>query len=215
MANNKEELLSLWQKIFNQVYEISAYAQLFACSYLCISSNHLDKETAERNLKILNTYKNFFSTFEHGISYAVVLSITKLFEDKKELSLLYLVSEAAKFKINHSKDAYATLKETHLETLKALKIARNNFFAHRNKEFNKFDLPSRDKIFALLKDIACFLNAIGREFKNSELKNTHVYAFEEGFAEGITRDFQLVLDNLYRGERARITEIEVKYSEKL
>ena len=162
----------------------------------------------------MNTYKNFFGTLEGGIAYATVLSITKLFEEKKKLSLLYLVHEAAKFKINHG-DAYTKLENTHQETLKALKAARDNFFAHRNKEFNKIDLPSRDKIFALLKDIADFLNAIGREFKSTGLKNTHVYAFKEGLAEGIKRDFQLVLDNLYRGEHARITEIEVEYSEKL
>lgn len=190
MVNHKEELLNLWKKIFHQVYNASAYAQLFACSYLCINSSHLDKETAERNVKIYNSHKHFFRWFEHVTSYAAVLSITKLFEDKKKLSLCYLVSEAAKFKINHS-DAYATLKNTHKETLKALMMARHNYFAHINKGFDKIDLPSRDKIFALLNDIASFLNALGMEFRKAELEGTHNYVWEEGFARRCQESFSI------------------------
>ncbi|MBI4359890.1 MAG: hypothetical protein HY564_02250 [Candidatus Jacksonbacteria bacterium] len=214
MPNNKEELLNLWKEIFSQVYEASYYTQLFACSYLCRSSAHLDTETVKKNLEIIDKHKNFFSQLEYGISYAVVLSIVKLFEPKNRLSLLYLSSEAKKFKITCD-DLKNGLAEEDCETLKKLETARHNFFAHRNKEFSEVILPSRDKIFCLLKAIASFLNSIGMNFKNAGLESTHQYLWKEGFAEAVTKDFQLVLDNLYRGERARITEIEVEYSEKL
>ena len=219
MPNNKEELLSLWNRICSQVYKTSSYAELFACSYLCRSSNHLDKETVERNLEIIDRHKFFFQPLEDGISYAVVLSITKLFEKdekkKERLSLFNLISEAKKFHITCG-DPEKDLSEENKETLKKLRIARNNFFAHGNKQFDKVVIPSRNQIFDFLKDITVFLNSIGMQFKyDGLLENSHQYAWKDGFAENIKKDFQLVLDNLYRGERARITEIEIEYSEKL
>lgn len=212
MVNNKNELVGLWKKIFNQVYETSSYAELFACSYLCRSHNHLNKEIAERNLEILKKHNGFFVPFEHGMAYAVVLSLTKLLEGEKQLSLHYLVCEAEKFKINKNRE-FNELKKKHQDTIDKLKIARDNFFAHRHKNFEKIDIPSRDTLFNLLNDTASFLNSIG-----SELEDSHSYLWNEeneGFAEETRRDFQLVLDNLYRGESARIKEIELKYSAKL
>lgn len=212
MHSSQDALLNLWKKIFNQLYEASAYAELLSCSYLSRSKLHLDSKTAERNVELQKRHVYFFDALEYGIAYAAVLSITKLFEPKERLSILNVINEAKKFKIDMATE-FENLKKTHKKTLKQLKTARDEFFAHRRKDMEKINIPSRNDAFLLLNAIAELLKKIG-----SQIPPGHGYTWDEeneGFARDTRVSFQLMIDNLYRGEQARLAEIEIEYSKKL
>lgn len=212
MHSSQEDLLNLWRKIFNQLHEASAYAELLSCSYLSRSKTHLNLEVAERNVELQKRHLYFFNIMEHGIAYATVLSITKLFESKERLSILNVINEAEKFKIDVTGD-FESLKKAHDNTLKQLKAARDEFFAHRRRDLEKVNIPSRDDIFALLHAVAELLKKIGAKIPPG---NGHTWDEEnEGFARDTRASFQLMIENLYRGEQARLADIKIKYSPKL
>ena len=212
MHSSQDALLNLWKKIFNQLHEASAYAELLSCSYLSRSKTHLDLKTAERNIELQKRHIYFFRIMESGIAYATVLSITKLFESKERLSILNVINEAKKFKIDVTAD-FESLGKNHGKTLKQLKTARDEFFAHRRKDLEKTNVPSRDDIFALLHAIAELLKKIGSSMSPG---HGHTWDYEnEGFARDTRMSFQLMIENLYRGEQARLAEIEIEYSKKL
>ena len=174
----------------------------------------LGNTTAEHNVRILGSYNNFFNSLERGICYAVVLSLTTLFEvGKKKQTLDYLANEAAKFKID-IKDGLATLRKKHTDTLNDLEDARNTFFAHREKGKKETQIPSCNKLFSLLNDTAKLLNTMGANIGSAG----ETYAWNNhspGWSKDTEGDFQRILDNLYRGEIVRLAEIEVKYGKKL
>lgn len=199
---NKTELKKIWQELFEQIYESTAYAEMFAYSRLCISTPYLPELTAERNLETWNIYVNFFVPLQHGMADALTLSITRLFENKKRHSLDYLVYEAKKLKIDKAQEL-TNLREKHKAVLGKTKKARDNFVAHRAKSFDKemTGLPSADEILNLLNDTATFLNSFGGVFGESDW-------WEEGFTERVRNDFECILNDLFRGRQARIGEMD-------
>ena len=215
-TTDKEKLRKLWGDFFHHLYEASTYCEMLFCCALAKSKNHVGDQTANHNVEIFKKYNYFFKSLEHGICYATTLSVTQLFEDgksKKNRTLAYLMDEAKKLKIDRDKE-FAELKEKHKESLTQLKEARDACFAHRDKEFIEGKIPSRDKMYELINDIAKLLNSIGKDFDDGG----HSYWWKDeevGWAKTIQDEFQQVLDNLHRGEAARLADIQVKYKGKL
>ena len=213
---SQEDLRKLWKEFFHHLYETSTYSELLFSCALSKSKNYVGEQTAQHNVEILKKYNYFFQSLEHGICYATVLSITQLFEDgtnKKKRTLAYFLDEAKKLKIDRDKQ-FEELKQKHAEPLEQLKTARDTYFAHREKGITKSTIPSSEKISELLNDIAELLNSVGSDFDNGG--ETYLWKKEEaGWSKNIQADFQHVLDNLYRGEAARLADIKVKYERKL
>ncbi len=212
----KDDLKKLWVDFFHHLYETSTYCELLYAPLLASSKKHIGEKTAKHNYEIIKKYNYFFNSVERGISYALVLSVTQMFEDgndKRKRTLAYLLDEARKFKINKWHN-YESLQVRHKETLENLKSARDQYFAHRQKNLNVKSIPSANKMYALLNDIADLLNYIGQEFENGG--ETYLWHKNEaGWSKKVQGDFQRILDNLHRGEATRKAEIEVKYSRKL
>lgn len=214
--SDKEKLKKLWDDYFNRLFEISTYTELLFCCALSRSSTYLDAHTLNHNLEIRKKYRYLFQSLESGICYATVLSITQLFEDgndKRKRTISYLLDEAKKFKIDREKE-YAELKIKHENTLQMLKDARDTHFAHRGKEHKLPTIPSSDKMYELINDVAKLLNSMGKHLMDGGV--SYMWKDEEaGWKKEIQRDFQNVLDNLHRGEAARLAEIPVRYTGKM
>jgi hypothetical protein len=214
--NNKEELRSLWDSFFNHLYEASTYCELLFCCALSKSKVYLGDHDANHNVEIMGKYNYFFRSLEHGVCYATVLSVTQLFEngkDKQKRTLSYLLDEAKKYKIDREKE-YEELKGKHKESLELLKDARDTYFAHRAKDFVLPTIPSSDSMYELINDIANLLNSMGKDLMEGGV--SYWWKPEEpGWKKEIQTDFQHILDNLHRGEAARLAEISVEYSRKL
>ena len=215
-TTNQENLKKLWDEFFSHLYETSTYIELLFSCVLSKSKNYLDEQTANHNVEILKKYNYFFQSLEHGICYATVLSITQLFEDganKKKRTLAYFLDEAKKLKIDRDEE-FEKLKEKHADSLKQLKEARDTYFAHREKGIKTGTIPSSEKLSELLNDVAKLLNSVGKDFENGGA--SYSWKDEEaGWSKNIQEDFQRMLDNLYRGEEARLADIKVKYNRKL
>ncbi len=209
--SNEEKFKKLWKDFSVKVYETSLYYSLYYSSHHAKSYKMLGKETANHNVEVIEKYNYFFSSLEESACYAAILSTTMFFDKKRGLEKInYLLDEAAKFKIDR-KENFDTLCKNHKDTIKRLEKVRNEHFAHRSIEKRKLVIPSHDKVFDLLNDIMKLLNSIGGEFGES-------YRWSEckpGWSEDVKRDFQRVIDNLYRGEAARLAEINVKYNKKI
>lgn len=215
-TNNKSELKKLWDGFFSHLYETSTYCELLFCCALSKSTTYMGEKDANHNLEIMKKYNYFFQSLEHGICYATVLSITQLFEDgknKQKRTLSYLLDEAKKYKIDQEK-AYEELKEKHKESLQLLKDTRDTYFAHREKDYKLPTIPSSDKMYELINDIAQLLNSMGKDLQEGGV--SYWWKPEEsGWKKEIQTDFQHLLDNLYRGEAARLADIPIRYGRKL
>ncbi|MBU2103825.1 hypothetical protein KJ848_00635 [Patescibacteria group bacterium] len=215
-TGTKEELKKLWDGFFNHLYETSTYSELLFCCALSKSKVYLSEQDAEHNVEIMGKYNYFFRSLESGICYATVLSITQLFEDgknKQKRTLSFLLDEAKKYKINRDEE-FETLKEKHKESLEMLKSARDTYFAHREKDYVLPTIPSSDNMYELINDIARLLNSMGRDLVDGGV--SYWWKDEEaGFKKEVQTDFQHVLDNLYRGEAARLADISVMHRRKL
>ena len=66
-------------------------------------------------------------------------------------------------------------------------------------------------MYELINDIADLLNSIGKNLP----EGGESYLWESGWKQELQRDFQHVLDNLHRGEMARLADISVTYNRKL
>jgi hypothetical protein len=180
------------------------------------SKTYLGEQDAKHNVEVLQKYKYFFGSLERGICYATVLSVTQLFEDgqnKQLQTLSYLVDEAKKYKIDREEE-YRKLKEKHRETLDELKSARVSYFAHRAKNFAQPNIPSSNKLYELIDDVAQLLNSIGKDLQEGGVQ--YWWKSEEsGWKKEIQMDFQHVLNNLHRGEAARMADIKIRYERKL
>ena len=215
-TNNKDELKKLWDSFFNHLYETSTYCELLFCCALSKSKVYLGDQDANHNVEIMKKYNYFFRSLESGICYATVLSITQLFEDgknKQKRTLSYLLDEAKKYKIDRGKE-FEKLKEEHKESLEMLKNARDTYFAHREKDYILPTIPSSDKMYELINDVARLLNSMGKDLIEGGV--SYWWKDEEaGWKKEMQRDFQHVLDNLHRGEATRLAEISVTYGRKL
>lgn len=198
---DRAKLKKIWRDLFCQIYESTSYAEMFAYSRLCISTPYLFKSIAERNLKTWNIYVNFFVPLQNGMRDALILSITRLFESKKQYSLDYLVSEAKNLKINKVEEL-TNLRNKHNAVLEKTKKARDNFTAHRAKSFEEMmlGLPPADEMLNLLNDTATFLNSFSEVFNES-------YQWNDGFTERVRNDFESVLENLFIGQNVRLNGI--------
>lgn len=216
MTNSKKELKTLWDGFFNHLYETSTYCELLFCCVLSKSKVYLGEQDANHNVEIMKKYNYFFLSLEAGICYATVLSITQLFEDgknKQKRTLAYLLDEAKKYKIDRDKD-FENLKVKHENKLTMLKNARDTYFAHREKDYVLPTIPSSDDMYDLINDVARLLNSMGKDLMEGGV--SYQWRDEDaGWKKEIQRDFQLVLDNLYRGESARLADIQVTYGRKL
>lgn len=215
-TNNKEELKKLWDSFFARLYEATAYCELLFCCTLSISKVYLDEQTANYNLEVHKQCVYFFRALESSSCYALVLSMTQLFEDgknKQKETIPYLLDEAKKFKVDREKE-FEEMKEKHKESLKLLKDARDTYFAHREKGQKPPDIPSSDRMYELINDIAKLLNSMGGTLIDGGV--SYPWKDEEsGFKRQMQADFQHVLDNLHRGEAARLADIQVTYGRKL
>jgi len=215
-TNNKEELKKLWDDFFSHLYETSMYCELLFCCALSKSTVYMGEKDANHNLEIIKKYNYFFQSLENGICYATVLSITQLFEDgkdKQKRTLSYLIDEAKKYKIDRDKE-FDELKEKHKDSLQQLKDARDTYFAHREKNYKLPTIPSSDKMYELINHVARFLNSMGKDLQEGGV--SYWWKPEEsGWKKEIQADFQHLLDNLYRGESARLAEVPITYGRKL
>ncbi|MFZ2719656.1 MAG: hypothetical protein WAZ27_02175 [Minisyncoccia bacterium] len=215
-TNSKEELKKLWDGFFSHLYETSTYCELLWCCALSKSPVYIGENEANHNVEIMKKYNYFFRSLESGICYATVLSITQLFEDgknKQKRTLSYLLDEAKKYKIDREKE-FEELKERHKKSLRLLKDARDTYFAHREKNYALPTIPSNKKMYELINDIAKLLNSVGKDFDGGGVSYWWKDK-EAGWKREIQTDFQHVLDNLHRGESARLADIPVKYGRKL
>lgn len=206
----------LWNNFFSHLYETSTYCELLFCCALSKSRVYLGEQDAKHNVEVMGKYNYFFRSLEHGICYATVLSVTQMFEDgknKQKRTLSYLLDEAKKYKINRDSE-FEQLKIKHSRSLQLLKDARDTYFAHREKNYVLPTIPSSNSMYELINDVAILLNSIGRDFDDGGV--SYWWKPEEpGWKKEIQRDFQLLLDNLYRGEAVRLAEVEVMYGRKL
>jgi hypothetical protein len=69
-------------------------------------------------------------------------------------------------------------------------------------------------MYELINDVAQLLNSMGKDLQEGGV--SYWWKPEEsGWKKEIQRDFQHVLDNLHRGEAARLAEIPIMYGRKL
>jgi len=177
------------------IFEAFSAYNAWKIIFLSKSEAVVPKEMAEKYVEVQNYHKNFFITTERALLTNFVLLSLHSFDKRDDSFSLYKVDEPAieKF-ISDNK-----------ETIKQLTKLRHKLFAHRDSKLKitEFQIPSVEKLDTYFKNLIEFYN----EKTKSLLSSTTLFTN----AVEVKRDVELLLQNLYRGEKIRKLAISIEW----
>lgn len=229
MSQAKELFLEIRDHYFRPLSSemfstVEAY-YLWRTAKFAISIPEIGEEKANRNVKIMNEYRYFFSTLEKTTLSTAIIGLMKFFDQNpRALSLARLhqkmyeskdiitpdtLSEVYpdRFHEEESRSSYSLYRQedvNHLNELRVknerviqqLKDIRDTRLAHTDIE-PASDTFIPNEIEALMKEVQETFNKLSATFDNSSTLWDHL-------EKEIQSDVENLLDNLERGEGARI-----------
>jgi hypothetical protein len=157
------------------------------------------RQLAEKYTEIQNYHGSYFTITQKSLLITWVVLICHCFEKRSDS---FSIEKIAKKK-------YISFFNDNKGLIEQLLSARSKLFAHRNKNITptSIKIPSIDKMDQFWIKIEGLYNSITLDFGMSETR------FDG--AESIKTDIENLYANLYRGEAARLAEIDVKYTKSL
>lgn len=157
------------------------------------------RELAEKYTEIQNYHSSFFTITQKSLLITWVVLICHCFEKRSDSFSIEKIA----------KKQYISFFNDNKSLIEQLRSARSKLFAHRNKNItpSSIKIPSIDKMDQFWIKIEGLYNSITLDFDRSETR------FDG--AESIKTDIENLYANLYRGEAARLTEIDVEYTKSL
>jgi len=196
------------------------------------STIETDKETAEKNAKTMNLYKNFLMPTEQSHLHTFVINIMKFYDkDNRALSFSNLIKSIRENEgsftpevlksihphleqISVNTDNYIPIKEEdlkyvesiidkHKDLISNLKDIRDKQFAHTDiKYISGTFVPNQ--VEELIIDTQSIFNRLSSSFDRSSTMWDHI-------KEDSIRDTEFLFKNLERGEIVRLEEIKKKW----
>jgi hypothetical protein len=171
---------------------------LFKSLYLSRSDMVAGKDLAEKYLWTQKQHANFFTIIEYCSVTTFIIKILHGFdEDYKERSLTLR---------DIDKNAYDNFvdKKNNKEVLEKIRTIRHKRVAHFDKTVKiDQDLPSFEKIDMFFNNLENFYNGLTHNIENSTTR------FDQD--KNLKDNLDEVMQNLYRGEKIRLLEIELKW----
>lgn len=236
-TNKFEILMQRLKEMHGRLYKALHAFYAYEALREIIAPNIVGEKTAQENVKIFNSFNNFFLPAKEALRVYFFLELAKLFDVSKESLHInkiinYTESNLSNLTVEDFKEynqdralldqlikgykgmQYADLAEIrnlltlHQITLENLETYRNKWLAH--DDLNKPDLPAitGEQIKELFEIVEKILNSFTGKF-NSE---SWLYSYAEDETKSHVR---LVIDRLRRFEPYRIKEIENEYRENL
>lgn len=192
------EAIDLAKKLNNKLFEIRSIFYVWKYLVSLINTTVVGANVAENNVKLLNMYKGFFIPVETSLQSNLIMEMHKLFEVNRGSECIQnLITRLTKRSKDYQKE-YKELKNNFDEEIKLIDKARDNLFAHKNIKENKLILPSISRTDDLLNQISQFLSKI-----SGECFGESWFIWDEGLMEA-TKDTKLLIENLIKGEAARL-----------
>jgi len=231
----KEKFIEI-QKLFTKMsHEImcTTVSSFYIWHTLAFSRSEVenDKEIAEKNVKIINLYKDFFIPTEESHLHIFVINIMKFYDkDNRALSfdnLVKLIRKNEKYftpdflksvnpyliEIGVNVDDYTPVKEEdlsyiesiidkHKDLISSLKDIRDKQFAHTDINYiSGTFIPNQ--VEELLQDTQSIFNRLSTSFERSTTMWDHI-------KRDSIRDTKFLFENLERGEIVRLEENKKK-----
>jgi len=234
MSTNKEKFIEILGHFRQLSDEMSKTVQSFfiwRTLYLSRSIEEAGQKIAERNVEIINSYKNFFIQTEDNHLHSFVIGVSKFFDkDARALSIQFLINkikdsaeiftretiiEAYPERFNtvdmHScapienedEQKIKEIKEKYQPLIDKLKDFRDTRSAHHDVKITDLTFIPTD-VEGLINAIQEILNIISARFNDSTTDWRML-------KEGAIRETNLLLENLDRGEKQRIKELKEEY----
>ncbi len=192
--NNKTITDHFRGNIFEAYCHFNAWKTI-ACSK---SPNIVSQKMADKYVEVQRYHRGFFSISEKAFLIAFVMLILHPFDkDERSLSLYKVNKEKTESFISDNKII-----------LDELFLVRNKVFAHsdigdEDSTIKNYSVPSVERLNLFFKNLIAFYNELCRETDKS-------FTYFDN-AKDLKHDVEALFMNLYRGEHARLTEIDLEW----
>lgn len=180
-----------------------AYSHYTVWKVIAFSKNItlVGEEMAEKYVEVQTYHNAFFAISERASLMAFVMLVLHPFDtDHRSFSLYQVDNEKTRIFVEKNENV-----------IKALRLVRNKVFAHSDKpeksgstNTQDYPLPSIEKLDQFFVDLTDFYNDLCREVDQS------FTIFDN--AKDLKHDIDSLFMNIYRGEKARKTEIDIEYN---
>lgn len=202
---NDQSTLDLANKLNMKMFGIRSAFCVWKYLISIRDTDVVGTEAAQQNTNLINLHKGFFFPVETALQYRIVIELHTLFEaGKSREAIPGLVSSLAKRGKDYHTN-YSRLKQDFDAEITMIDEVRNNMYAHKNIEVNQLSLPSAIRMGKLIDKISEFLNEVTAQSFG------HSWIFDDEENLEAIRDTELLVDNLIRGEAARLSQIECEY----
>lgn len=232
-----EEIQRLFKKLSDDMCKVVESYYIWETLVFSRAIPEVGKETAERNLKIVNQYKDFFIATEHSHMDTFIVGISKFFDnDSRALSLSKLIERIKEseniitadfFKMSYPErffpddfqNGYKPLHEEDLEqiaelrseqdvVIETLKTIRNKQVAHNDLEL----LMNKIAVQSFVpNEVKVLIEAIQVMFNKLSGRFESSSTMWDHLKSDAISDTKYVLENLERGEKVRQKEVEEKW----
>lgn len=228
------EISSLFKRLSDEMCRTVESFYIWETFHLSRSIPTVGKEKAERNVKIINSYKNFFLPTENSHIDSFIIGISKFFDrDPRALSIQFLIDEIKKNKEiftpetllevypgrfdeaeiagnylpMEEKDELVIekLREKHVPLINKLKLIRDTQSAHTDIQPANEDFVPKE-VEELINAIQEMLNTISSRFDRASTCWDYI-------KDNAIRDTEFLFDSLEKGEFQRKKEIEERWAD--
>jgi len=227
-----QEIHELFKRLSNAMGEVVESYHIWATLVFSRSIPEVGKEKAEKNAAIMALYKNFFVTTELNHMHTFIIGISKFFDrNPKALSVQQLIQKIKesediitagifkeacpdRFFPEDFKDGYKPihdedikyieeLRKKHESVIGNLKTIRDKQSAHTDMEVIKATFVPNE-VVELIEAVQEMFNKLSGRFESATTTWRHL-------KDDAVRNTEFLLENLERGEVARMKEIKEKW----
>ena len=227
-----QEIQGLFKRLSHEMFEVVESYHIWATLVFSRSILEVGKEKAERNVAIMGLYKDFFVTTERNHMHAFIVGISKFFDrDPRALSVQQLIQKIKesediitagifkeacpdRFFPEDFKDGYKPihdedikyieeLRKKHESVIGNLKTIRDKQSAHTDMEVIKATFVPNE-VVELIEAVQEMFNKLSGRFESATTTWRHL-------KDDAVRNTEFLLENLERGEVARMKEIKEKW----
>ncbi len=191
---------------------LSAFTAFYIWKWFseAINVNNQGEDIAEKNVSILNKYRNFFQQIIISSYESFVTDLAVFFDAGKYETSFSLTKVLSVFSIQLSEEQFAKLRDDVLAIKNRHGVQIAFILELRNKEVSHKEIVPTKRVLVfseieeLFKAVQEILDRISLEYDRSTTTWKHV-------EDGVKQDLNLIIDNLNRGEKLRIDEMNSKW----
>jgi hypothetical protein len=196
--NKKIDKKEITDYFRSNIFEAYSHYNVWKMIAYSKSKGVVSEEMANKYVEIQKYHNSYFSIAERASLLSFVILVLHPFDGDNRANSLYKVDDKGTKKF---------IKDNK-ETIGELFLVRNKVLAHRDIEVNsvnkdKYKIPSVDRLDIFFENLITFYNQICREVDNSST------IFDDAL--DLKNDVEGLFMSLYRGEKMRVTEIDVDY----